>query len=151
LNDVDKLESSGPLRMVSAVGKIVPAHSTALGKAMLAHQSRDAVRRVLDLHGMPRRTLNTITDPRRFLDELAVVRARGFAIDNIENEDGIRCVAAAIFDHEGRTAGAISLSGAAATVTLDRARRDLGPRVRLAARQISRELGWHEDRNVEEA
>ncbi|MDR7419731.1 MAG: IclR family transcriptional regulator [Armatimonadota bacterium] len=148
---VDKVESPGPLRMASAVGKIVPAHCTALGKAMLAYEPHDTVRRALDMHGMPRRTPNTITDLRRLFDDLAVVRARGFAIDNVENEDGIRCVAAAIFDHEGRVSGAVSVSGAASSVTLDRARRDLGPRVRRVAQQISREMGWRDSRGREEA
>ncbi|MCL6554177.1 MAG: IclR family transcriptional regulator [Firmicutes bacterium] len=147
---IDKVESSGPLRMASAVGKIMPAHCTALGKAMLAFMPPAAARRVLRDHGLPRRTANTITDPVRFFEELAQVHARGFAIDNIENEEGIRCVAAPIFDHRGQVAGAVSLSGAASSITLDRARRELGPQVRRAALDISRALGWTEARVSEE-
>lgn len=139
---IDKLESPGPLRMASAVGKIMPAHSTALGKAMLALHPPDVVEAVIARHGLPRRTPNTITDRGRLLEELAQVRARGFAIDNVENEEGIRCVGAAVLDHRGRVAGAVSLSGAATSITLERARRELGPRVREAARAISRALGW---------
>lgn len=139
---IDKVESPGPLRMASAIGKIMPAHSTALGKAMLAYLPERRVREVLNLHALSRRTPNTITDPARFFEELAAVRARGFSIDNIENEDGIRCVGAPILDHGGRVAGAISLSGSAASITLERARRELGPRVRETAQQISRAIGW---------
>jgi DNA-binding IclR family transcriptional regulator len=113
---VEKLESPGPLRMASMVGRIVPAHSTALGKAMLAYlpgaggADRGEARLV-------RRTPNTITDPARLFQELAAIRARGYSIDNVENEEGIRCVGAAIFDHRGRVAGAVSVSGSVASIS----------------------------------
>jgi len=139
---IDKVESPGPLRMASAIGKIMPAHSTALGKAMLAHLPEAEVRRIIESRGLPRRTPNTITDPGRLREELAAARARGYAIDNVENEDGIRCVGAPVMDHRGQVAGAISISGSMATITLERARRELGPRVRATAQQISRALGW---------
>ncbi len=139
---IDKVESGGPLRMASTVGAIMPAHCTALGKSMLAFLPTAQVQEVLRTHGLPRRTANTITDPARLLAELAAVRARGYAIDNVENEEGIRCVGAPIIDHRGHVAGAVSVSGSVATITLERARRELGVRVREAAQQISRALGW---------
>jgi DNA-binding IclR family transcriptional regulator len=139
---IDKTEAPGPMRMASAIGKIMPAHSTALGKAMLAYLPAREAGAVLDLWGMPRRTPRTITDRRRFVSELAAIRARGYAVDNIENEEGVRCVASPIFDHRGRVAGAVSLSGSSRTVTLARVRRSLGPLVRQAAGRISRAVGW---------
>lgn len=139
---VDKVESPGPMRMASAIGKIMPAHSTALGKAMLAWLPPEEVRQILERHGMPRRTPRTITDARRLFAELAAIRTRGYAVDNVENEEGIRCAGAAIMDHRGKMAGAISLSGSSRSFTLTRIRRDLGPRVRRAAEQISLALGW---------
>lgn len=139
---VEKLESPGPLRMASMVGRIVPAHSTALGKAMLAYLPREEVEQVIQRHGLVRRTPHTITDPARLFQELAAVRARGFSVDNVENEEGIRCVGAPIFDHRGRVAGALSVSGSVATISLERARRELGPLVRDAARRISEAMGW---------
>ncbi|MDQ7850441.1 MAG: IclR family transcriptional regulator [Armatimonadota bacterium] len=139
---IDKVESGGPLRMASTVGAIMPAHCTALGKSMLAFLPPAQLQEVLRTHGLPRRTANTITDPARLLAELAAVRARGYAIDNVENEEGIRCVGAPIMDHRGQVAGAISVSGSVATITLERARRELSPLVREAAQHISRTLGW---------
>lgn len=139
---VEKLESPGPIRMASMVGRIVPAHSTALGKAMLAYLPREQVERILEQHGLPRRTPNTITDPGRLFQELATVRTRGFSVDNIENEEGIRCVGAPVFDHRGRVAGAVSVSGSVTTISLERARRELGPLVREAAQRISQAMGW---------
>jgi IclR family acetate operon transcriptional repressor len=139
---VEKLESPGPLRMASMVGQIVPAHSTALGKAMLAYLPREQVERIVERHGLVRRTPNTITDPARLFQELAAIRARGYSIDNVENEEGIRCVGAAIFDHRGRVAGAVSVSGSVASISLERARRELGPLVRETAQRISQAMGW---------
>jgi len=139
---IEKVEPPGPLRMASTVGAIMPAHCTALGKAMLAFLPVEQVRGILRTRGLSRRTANTITEPSRLLEQLATVRARGYAVDNGENEDGIRCVGAPIMDHRGQVAGAISLSGANARVTLERARRDLGPRVRETARRLSRAIGW---------
>lgn len=139
---IDKVEPAGPLRMASAIGKIIPAHCTALGKAMLAYLPDADVARVIDAWGTPRRTARTITDRHRLRGELAAVRARGYAIDNVENEDGIRCVGAPVFDHTGGVAGAVSVSGATRTVTMERVRRWLGPQVREAAERISRSMGW---------
>jgi IclR family KDG regulon transcriptional repressor len=139
---VEKLESPGPLRMASMVGRIVPAHSTALGKAMLAYLPREQVERIVERHGLVRRTPNTITDPARLFQELAAIRARGYSIDNVENEEGIRCVGSAIFDHRGRVAGAVSVSGSVASISLERARRELGPLVRETAQRISQAMGW---------
>ncbi len=140
---VEKVESPGPIRMASMVGRIFPAHSTALGKAMLAYLPREQVEEILARHGLPARTPNTITTPQRLFEELALIRARGFAIDNVENEEGIRCVGAPVFDHTGAVAGAVSVSGSVATISLERARRELGPLVREAAERISRALGWN--------
>jgi DNA-binding IclR family transcriptional regulator len=139
---IDKTEAPGPMRMASAIGKIMPAHCTALGKAMLAHLPEREAGMVLNLWGMARRTPRTITDRRRFFAELASIRTRGYAVDNVENEEGVRCVAAPIFDHRGRVAGAVSLSGSTRTITLARVRRSLGPLIRRAAGRISRAVGW---------
>ncbi len=139
---IEKAEPPGPFRMASAIGRIMPAHCTSLGKAMLACMPPDTVRGILRAVGMPRRTPRTITEPEQMMVELAATRARGYAIDNVENEEGIRCVGAAILDHRGAVAGAISLSGSTKSITLERIRRELGPRVREAATRISQALGW---------
>lgn len=139
---VDKVEAPGPLRMASTVGAIAPAHCTALGKAMLAALAQDQVDEIVARHGLRRRTARTITDPAVLHEELAAVRARGYAIDDVENEEGIRCAAAAVWGHLGGLAGGVSVSGAATTMTLARIRREVGPLVRETARRISRAMGW---------
>ncbi|MFP4635892.1 MAG: IclR family transcriptional regulator [Nitriliruptoraceae bacterium] len=90
-----KRESSQALRMFSAVGRRLPAYSTALGKSLLAALPADR----LSDHLPPRLeplTKHTITDRRELEDELASIRSRGYALDDQENSEGICCVAVSL-------------------------------------------------------
>ncbi|HEX3780811.1 MAG TPA: IclR family transcriptional regulator [Pseudonocardiaceae bacterium] len=136
---VDKVESPNIVHMRSEIGKRMPAYSTATGKAFLAHlspaQVADAIAR-----GLPRRTASTITTEQALLAALDEVRARGWAVDNVENEDGVRCVGAPILDHLGTVVAALSVSGPTMRVTEDRVP-ELGEQVKAAARAISHLIG----------
>jgi IclR family acetate operon transcriptional repressor len=90
--------SANFMRMFTEVGRRTFPHSTAVGKAMLAHRPDDEVRRLLARTGMRRYTEHTITDPDEFLAALAETRERGFALDEGEQEVGVRCVAVAVPD-----------------------------------------------------
>ena len=81
-------------------GKRRYLHDTALGKAILAHLPDDRVREILDRHGLPAATPNTITDRERLHEELAEIRERGVAYCGQERVEGLQCVAAPIL---GRT------------------------------------------------
>jgi DNA-binding IclR family transcriptional regulator len=98
---VDLVESQRPFRMSAMVGSRMPIESTAMGKSMLAHLSKDAVRELLTGRNI-RRAL---------LTELEQVRLSGHAIDNEDNEPGVACVGAAILDASGVPVAAISMSG----------------------------------------
>lgn len=137
---LDKVETRHPVRMYSRIGARSPMHSTAMGKAMLAFAEPELVQRVLDA-GLPRRTPNTITDPRRFRTELGRTRKRGFAIDDIENEEGIRCVGAPILAEPVHPVGAISVSGPASRVTGMRLN-EIAASVVEAAATVSDRLGY---------
>ncbi|ADB49678.1 IclR family transcriptional regulator [Conexibacter woesei] len=89
---LDMVESPRAIRFAARPGHRDPVHSSALGKALTARLSVEEVRRVLAVDGMPRFTERTITTPERYVEELALVRERGYALDNAENEDGGRCV-----------------------------------------------------------
>lgn len=136
---LDKIEAERTIRMHSQIGRLMPAYCTALGKAMLAAGPAQLVQRVV-LAGMPPRTAHTITTRDRLLEELDFVRARGYAIDDLENEEGVRCVGAAILDHQNAVAAALSVSAPAFRFSLEDAHR-LGPRVVEAVREISAQLG----------
>ncbi len=127
---VAKRESPEPLRLTVEVGRRLPAHCTALGKAMLAFRPDAEVRRLYGRKKKLRRfTPNTIVDPARLLGELARVRRTGAAEDREELVPGLRCLAAPVVDFTGYAVAAISLS--AATVSLDE-RRLAGLRSMLA-------------------
>jgi DNA-binding IclR family transcriptional regulator len=87
-----KRESRHALRMYSAVGRRLPAHATALGKAVLSQLDPAAVQRRLSWP-LERLTPQTVVDPDAFLTELAEVRLRGWAVDDGENAVDVRCVA----------------------------------------------------------
>lgn len=90
-----KRESRHSLRLFSAIGRRLPAFTTALGKALLAERDGAEVRADLP-QPLPRLTPNTIADLDRLDRELALTRARGYAVDNEENTEGIRCLAVAL-------------------------------------------------------
>ncbi|MCK9901480.1 IclR family transcriptional regulator [Parafrankia colletiae] len=113
---VAQVASPHRLRMFTEVGNRAPAHSTGVGKAMLAHLPGPAVRELLERTGLPRRTATTITDPDQFTAELAAVRARGYATDDGEEEPGVRCVAFPLTDLSGRAPAALSVSGPASRI-----------------------------------
>ena len=134
-----KIEAGKPYRMPSRVGMGIRLHTTAIGKAILAAMPDEEVLARLRRSGMERRTPNTVTDPRAMLHHLAAVRARGYALDEEENEAGIRCIGAAVSDQTGRVVGGVSLSVLALEVAtpLD----GYAPAVLAAARDISASLG----------
>ncbi|KAA0079843.1 IclR family transcriptional regulator [Mycolicibacterium sp. P9-64] len=135
---VDKVTGGSPIQMASRVGDTGTAYSTASGKAMLAFLGDDEVQRVIDL-GMPAKTAASITDGRQLREHLAVVRDRGVAYDDVENEEGIRCIAAPVFNHTGAVVCAVSVSGPAEAIA---AQRDsYTSLVTDGAKRISLELG----------
>lgn len=139
---VDKVDTPQTLMMRSKIGYRVFAHCTALGKAILAALPDETVERVIKEKGLPRFTPNTIVDPLALKEHLRRVRVQGYAIDDEEHEEGIRCAAAAILDHAGRVVGALSVSGP----TLRVSRQDvetIGNLVKDSAMRLSASLGYH--------
>ncbi|MED5052140.1 IclR family transcriptional regulator [Anoxybacillus rupiensis] len=138
---IEKLEGTETLRMHSKVGRRAPMHCTAVGKAILAHLPADVVRDILERKGLPRHTDQTITDQNAFLQELAQVKQKGYALDLEENEYGIRCIAVPIFAHGGKVVAAVSLSGPTIRMTDERIKQLQG-RMQQIGKQISARLGY---------
>ena len=93
-----KRESVHPLRLFSAIGRRLPAHATALGKALLAQLDEERLATLLP-NPLPRLTPHTLTDPDALRADLAATRAAGYAVDREENSEGIICVAVAVPPH----------------------------------------------------
>jgi DNA-binding IclR family transcriptional regulator len=121
----------------SHVGTSVPLHSTAVGKAYLAHLPADAITAAVDAHGLPAETANTITTRETLFDELEVVQERGVAFDRGERVVGIYCVAAPIISDTDTVLGAISVSVPKKRVHDDFFERELPQQVTDAARVIA--------------
>jgi IclR family acetate operon transcriptional repressor len=126
------------MRMFTEVGRRAKPHTTAVGKAMLAAQSDRAVLDLLKRTGMPRRTEHTITDPNEFLADLQRVRERGYALDDGEQEVGVRCVAVAVPDAPRPMA--LSMSGPLPRMSDDTVAK-AAPILHEAAAAVSAELG----------
>lgn len=95
----------------ASVGTRVPLHETALGKAILAHLPEERVDEIVDQYGLPGGTSRTISTRPALESALETVRERGYATDDEERLEGLRCVAAPIQTADGRVLGAVSVSG----------------------------------------
>lgn len=137
---IAKVDSPHSIRMASRIGARMPMYCTSLGKAILAHYPFNRVEEIIH-EGMPARTPYTITSSQALRAELECVHAQGFATDDQENEIGVRCVGAPIFDYTTKVIGAISVSGPANRMSKERSL-DLGPLVRDAALEVSRRMGY---------
>ncbi|MEY8689764.1 MAG: IclR family transcriptional regulator [Leptothrix sp. (in: b-proteobacteria)] len=129
-------ERSG-MQVVRAVGGRAPLHLTSVGKLFLAHEDPQRVRAYATRTGLAGHTRNSITDLPQLERELAKVRQATLARDNEELEMGVRCMAAGIFDDQGRLIAGLSISAPA-----DRLEEAWSERLRNTAQQISTALGY---------
>ncbi|WP_007025998.1 IclR family transcriptional regulator [Saccharomonospora iraqiensis] len=125
------------MRMFTEVGRRLLPHGTGVGKAVLAHLPRDEARALLERTGMPAYTEHTYTDPDALLDHLAAVADRGYALDESEQELGVRCIAVAI--PGAPTPTAVSVSGPEGRLT-DATVARIAPAVLRTATQLSDHL-----------
>lgn len=138
---LDKVEPQRSVRMACTVGSRAPAYCTAVGKAMLAELPDAEVSQVIRRWGLKGITKYTITTASALKAELRSVRMRGYAIDNEEKEEGLRCIGAAVRGHAGKLIAAMSVSGPAFRVTRERIP-EIGQIVTRAAADLSEELGY---------
>lgn len=128
------------IKVMSYAGMRRPMYITAAGKSMLSCMPEAQVRAIWDKTEIVKVTDNTILSLDRLLSELDVIRARGYAVDNEENEIGVRCIGAAIRNYENSPVGAVSIS--APVRRLDRERiEELSPKLKQVVDSISREMG----------
>ena len=92
------------------LGERAPMYCTGLGKAMMAFMPEEETEAMM-AGSMEPYTSFTLTDPVKLREELAAIRMRGYAVDNMEHEFGLRCVAVPVFDTNGQVMAAISVSG----------------------------------------
>lgn len=94
---LDKVESySNTIRMASNVGKTIPLYCSGVGKALLACMDDSEIETIWNLSTIETHTEHTITNFSDFMKEINLIRKMGYALDNEENEKGVRCIAVAL-------------------------------------------------------
>ncbi len=141
---VEKVESEKSfIKMDIWVGHRLPIHTTAIGKVLVSQLSNEEILEILELRGMERKTRNSITSPKPFLRVLKKVREFGFALDNEENSDDVRCIAAPIYDKNGEIIAALGTSNTILHID-EKNLPGIIELVKKAARQVSKQMGFNQ-------
>lgn len=138
---IEVLEGIRSIRKGARVGEQDALHSTALGKSILARLPQERVVELLERHGMHPATPRTITSIGELLAQFRDIRDRGYAIDDEEGEEGLRCVGVAILDRRGAPAYGLSISAPAASFGMEAAAQ-VGPVLARVGATLSKRLGY---------
>lgn len=140
---LDSVEALTTVRVISRVGLHLPVHATAAGKALIMFDSLDELKKKLppELNKLTPNTIDNIDD---LLAELETSKKKGYTSDVEEFEIGVCCVGAPVKDYTGRIVGAISLSGPASRLTLDRIDSEISKFVVDKSAELSKRLGFNE-------
>lgn len=137
---IEKKECTKSIKTSTKIGARLPAYTTADGKMMLCYIDIEKIKNYLPKK-IPKYTENTITNKTEFIKRLEEIKKNGYTIDNEEFVEGIKCVAAPIFDHEGNVRFSLSTTGPAFRMTDERIK-ELVIIIKEAANEISRRIGY---------
>lgn len=137
---VSQVESHNAIRAFFRPGTRGHMHASGIGKALLAEYPKRDVEKILQKKGLPRFTAKTLTVPERLFANLEETHKRGYSFDDDERYDGMRCVAAAIYNVYGEAIAGISVSGPD-TRFPDNKIAELGLKVRRAADEVTALIG----------
>jgi DNA-binding IclR family transcriptional regulator len=130
------------LQLFTQPGARVPLYATGVGKLFLSQMKDSELDAYLKRSKPTPYTPHTLVKKAKIVNDLQKIRSRGYSVDNQEMEDGVRCVAALIFDHQGKPAASVSITGAAMRVTPDRIEQ-FGTLAQACAAAISSKLGFN--------
>jgi DNA-binding IclR family transcriptional regulator len=114
---IDKIEPARSVRMITRIGASNPVHCTSVGKAMLAFLPEDRIADIIRRTRFERLTHRTIANAEALRAEIEKTRRRGYAVDDEELEEGLRCIAVPILDSQRQPVAAVSISGPSFRVT----------------------------------
>jgi DNA-binding IclR family transcriptional regulator len=140
---VDKVDSPRTLGVMSKIGQRAPVYCTALGKVLLAHRPKDELSRIIGEIKLKPFTKNTITSKKRLVEELKVIREKGYALDQREYEEDVECIGAPIRDHQGDVIAALSISGPQRKINTPHEKQFISQVVKAAA-LVSSKMGYME-------
>ena len=137
---VANVEGAFRLRSPSAVGRRAPVHCTAVGKALIAFWPEHALAKFISQLKLVRRTRHTLVTSAVLKTDLARVRAQGYAVDDEEFEEGLRCISAPLRNYTGRVVASIGIAGPVFRLKNDRVPL-LARSIVAVAGDLSKELG----------
>lgn len=138
-----KIEAKvGTIRMVSHVGMVHPMYCSGVGKAIMATLPEEELRQIWNESIIEKKTDKTIVDYEEMLRVLEEVKRNGYALDDEENEKGVRCIAACLKSYQNEVKYAFSISGPTSRMTRERVK-ELSVDVKKVQEELSRELGFY--------
>jgi len=144
---IERFETPQPVGLDARLGRVMPLHCTGVGKTLLAYQSEEFINQIAHSPGLTRMTAHTLTSVPQLRKELERIREQGYAIDQEEVVEGLRCVSGPVFNHTGQTIAAFSVSGPAMRMTPTRIS-EIAQMVRETSQQISYRLGYRSDPRI---
>jgi IclR family acetate operon transcriptional repressor len=141
---IEKFVSPQPVSLDARLGGVAPLHCTGVGKTLLAYQGEDLLNQIVVAPGLTRLTPHTITGLPQLRRELERIREQGYALDQEEAVEGLRCVAGPVFNNTGQIVAAFSVAGSATRLTPARIP-EIAQMVRETSQQISYRLGYRRD------
>lgn len=142
---IDKFESANiniGVKMNSQIGKAMPLYCTAAGKVLLSRTDDNEIRQLVKDEDINKFTDNTVKSCNEFIEEVKKAKKNGYALDEMEYEDGIKCVAAPIFNKEAKVVAAISISSLTVRMKDDRIEKIIKYILEVAS-EISTQLGYN--------
>lgn len=139
---IEAIESNRSVRAKIWIGKRAPLYCTAVGKAILAFLPQTKRDQILEKIELKKYTNNTITDFDSLIKEIEKIRINGYAVDNMEHEEDVKCIGAPVFDAQNSIIASISLSGPFNRITKDK-EKEFETLVKKTALNISKKLGKH--------
>ncbi len=136
---IEGLESNHSLRTKIWIGKRAPLYCTAVGKAILAFLPKAEREQLLRKINFKKYTNNTLIEFDSLLEEIKKIRENGYAIDNMEHEEDVKCIGAPIFDIQNSVVASISLSGPSSRITKEK-ENEFAILVKSSALNISKKL-----------
>jgi IclR family acetate operon transcriptional repressor len=137
---IERIESPGFIKMDIWVGRRVAPQVTAVGKALICQLDTPEIQEIIARHNVVPASSRTILSFPRLMEELAIIRQRGYAIDDEEHAAGVRCVAAPIMSATGEIVAAFGVSGTASQID-DEYLPKVGNIIKMAALKLSAQLG----------
>lgn len=144
---IEQEKSNQSLQHQIYIGKRAPLYCTGVGKSILAFLDAERMKQIIQEKGLKKYTENTITDAKRLEKELLQIRKDGYAVDNMEHEPGVRCIAAPIRDYHDKVIASLSLSGPEFRISKEKIPL-IKEKVMECCRLISHDLGYCRKNNT---